>query len=1494
MKTKKVLSAVVAGCMLLGSFTAARAESKATMVIDTSSVVKTTTGDMYGISTDYSIDDMSIKDYEAGDTSPNPNMVKAFNEYKIPLVRLGEGALKIFEWKKAIGALSERENQTLWNQTGIVKAGPIEKINLHEAINKDAAFTVTLNMTTDSAQDAADFAQFLTGSASSEWGAKRAAMGHAAPVNVRLYELGNELDWGDDAITVETYIAKCKEFVAAIKAVQPDARFAAHANTAAYNGVARNDPSDWREWHKAILADAELAGEIDYLAVHAYYSHYSNEVMDKVIGAVESDIAASAGANRIKIFLSEYAESVYTYGDQTTNPHNMEGVLQTADMLSRMTYHTGIESATYHGIYSSHWQNVVYDSATGKMQLNAIGNLLKMFTEYGVGDILESTFTGFEKDKRSSGATGVAIRTEDGRINLIMSNKAADAANVDISFSDNSKYRIVKETRISADSLEADITNTENKIAINKYYSNGAAVSSYTLPAYSVCAVTLEKTASAEKTVLYSNDFSTASEFKVEGTGTAAAENGKLVLYSGDEMTLTNNYAYLPFNNTSAAFRYEADITVDAVNFDEAMLGIILNADASGGVLQNGNMIRFRGSAADEVVYTDGIDGASIATAVTSGLAAGYSAHITVDASTDGTVELYINGERAYSRSGGLKNSTGYTGFLFNDVNCSVDNACISNYSETPVSMTDIEKNFTYTENFDNVENGKLPEGWEVMNGGVIAGVEDGALIIESRDWSKPGWVRIGNIPNVNRAGLTMEADVTAIAQDEDARNAGSRNKGGFAYMADGENLSTAGRLTFWNQGEFTESGQNEKPTANGMEDGFQTLGTTSKIKLVFTGATSPDIYVNGKKYTYYNLTGTAQNSGDVGLFAVAAKIKFDNVKITGMRTTSVESDKVVEKLVDFRYEENFDDVTDGTLPAGWKTYNDATASVKNGKLVLDMKEWYSQCGVLIPGLEKVLRDGLVIEGDVTLNSYDASARSYGTRNQYGFGYMKADGYIGSAGILTWWPQVEFRETGIENPATASTASVLGSSTEYNVTNKTVRLKLVFSGNSSPSVFIDGTECKENYYPLTGTTGNIGAIGLMGRVANATYDNIVITGKKYETLVDESTYAAEFTTGTNEFESAQAAVNAVKVTETAADGTKTDVTADAIITPAVDGTDCTITVEYGGKVIATLKAKIAAAVAETFVYEESFDTLADGTLPSGWTVYDYDAGWSGKVSAKVQDGALVLKSEEWYRGGYLLLDLDDVQRKGLTFEADITKAGSIGGNPNNSKAGIAYMAAVNADGTAAGSHVSLFTDVTSTNHRVYVGRNGDKLTDYSIDPAEGEQSITDGGTVNLKIVSNSDTSTPDIYINGVKKNNWTVDDTTTLTSGRIGFFAYNSAVKIDNVKITGTRTKEMTLKSEIKLNSARYDGEKLALSVDAQSADANITNAMCVAAAYDKQSGELKAMSAVKLWNTAAYKNGRISLEIPGIADYSAEKYDVKVIITDKQSMKPLSACVIY
>ena len=1492
MKTKKVLSAVVAGFMLLGSVPAAMAESKTAMTIDTSEIVKTVSKNMYGISMDYSIDNPMIKDYAEKDTSPNPNMIKAFNEFEIPVVRLGEAGSKKLNWKQAIGDVDSRASQTLWGQTGIVAAGPVELVNAFEAINKNTAFTITLNMTTDSAQDAADFAQFLTGDASTEWGAKRAAMGRTAPVNVRLYELGNEVDYGDGAITADEYIAKCKEFITAVKAVDPDARFAAIANTAAYNGIQNNDPSDWREWHRAILADNGLVNEIDYISVHAYYSNYKNEIMDQLIGFVESDINASAGANRIKIFLSEYAESIYTYGDVTTNPHNMEGLLQTADMLSRMTYHPGIEAATYHGIYSSNWRNIVYRTDTGEMYLNGIGNLLKMFNEYGVGDVVKSDFSSFVKNQRSNKSTGVAIKAKDGRINLIFTNKSDTADEVEINFSDNAKYKIVKETKISADSLTADIEVGENKIAINKYYSNGSEISSYTLPPYSICAVSLEKAADVSKNVLYSEDFSGAPSFEVAGDGTATVEDGKLVL---EDTSLSNNYVYLPYNNTNSEFRFEADITVDALNNDGAFNGIIINADAQQGELQNGNMIRFSGNTVDEVVYTDGVNGNAVVSANAGAFEAGYSAHYMLDVSADGTVALYINGEKAYSRTGGLKNNSGYMGFYFCDANYSVDNVVVSNYSESAADMTDIESVFKYSENFDNVPNGKLPDGWEAMSGGVHAGVEDGALILESTDWSNPGWVRIGNLPNVSRAGLTIEADVTALSYNESARAAGARNQGGFTYMADGEKLSTGGRLAFYNQCEFAEPGKDGKPTANGLTDGFETLGTTSNLKLVFTGQKSPDVYVNGTKYTYYNIADTVQNSGGIGLFATAAKIKFDNVKVTGIKTTTVESDKVVEKLVDFRYEESFDNVTDGTLPAGWTLFKDAAASVSGGKLVLNAQEWWSQCGVLIGGLDNVQRDGLTIEADVTLNSYNESARGSGVRNQYGFGYMKnGDTYLGSTGILTWFPQAEFRETCAEKAATVSTASVLGASDSYNVIGKTVRMKLVFSGSSSPKLFLDGTECSGSYYPITGTTGNIGAIGLMGRAANATYDNIVITGKKLEKVVSESTYTAEFTTGTNEFESAQAAVNAVKVTETAADGTKTDVTADAAITSAVDGTDCTITVEYGGKVIATLKAKIAAPVSETFIYEENFDTFADGTLPAGWTVYDYDAGWSGKVSAKVQDGALVLKSAEWWRGGYLLFDLENVQRKGLTIEADITKAGSASGNTNNSKAGIAYMAEVNADGTAAGSHVSLFTDVTSAAHRVYVGRNGDKLTDYSFNAAEGEKSITDGGTVKLKIVSNSDTSTPDIYINGVKKNGWTVDDTTTLTSGKIGFYAFDSTVKIDNIVITGTRAKEKTVSSSITLNSARFDGEKLALSVDAKSADANITNAMCVAAAYDKQTGELKAMSAVKTWNTTAYKNGRISLEIPGIADYSAEKYDVKVIITDKQSMKPLSACVIY
>ncbi|MBQ1271211.1 MAG: hypothetical protein IIY11_06085, partial [Clostridia bacterium] len=208
-----------------------------------------------------------------------------------------------------------------------------------------------------------------------------------------------------------------------------------------------------------------------------------------------------------------------------------------------------------------------------------------------------------------------------------------------------------------------------------------------------------------------------------------------------------------------------------------------------------------------------------------------------------------------------------------------------------------------------------------------------------------------------------------------------TRPKTGFMYMIDGADMSSGGLYTFYPQAEFTEVGSSSAPTASassiyGEGEGFL-ANETVKLRLVFaSGTKSPDVYINGTKLTYYNATNTTQNSGYLGLMMRACKAEFDNIKIMGTKTSEYPASELVTKLVDFTYEENFDDYVNGQLPAGWKLYEDyngaaitpakATASVQNGALEMKSPEWYNFAYVMLENLGEVQREGLTIEADFT------------------------------------------------------------------------------------------------------------------------------------------------------------------------------------------------------------------------------------------------------------------------------------------------------------------------------------------------------------------------------------------------------------------------------------------------------------------------------------------------------------------------------------------------
>ena len=100
-------------------------------------------------------------------------------------------------------------------------------------------------------QDALDLIEFANGATNTTWGAKRAALGHPEPFNMKMLGVGNE-QWG------QQYIDRYTKFAEAIKAKYPDIQLVSAAGP---------DPADQRfqfAWSKLRALHADIIDEHSY------------------------------------------------------------------------------------------------------------------------------------------------------------------------------------------------------------------------------------------------------------------------------------------------------------------------------------------------------------------------------------------------------------------------------------------------------------------------------------------------------------------------------------------------------------------------------------------------------------------------------------------------------------------------------------------------------------------------------------------------------------------------------------------------------------------------------------------------------------------------------------------------------------------------------------------------------------------------------------------------------------------------------------------------------------------------------------------------------------------------------------------------------------------------------------------------------------------------------------------------------------------------------
>lgn len=403
-------------------------------------------------------------------------------------------------WKQAVGPVAQRPvvRFTPWDKPAPNRCGPAEIVAAIRAADAQARFVWTVDIENPDPDDAADLAEYLTGTTGNprggtDWAAVRRSDGLADPVPVVLWELGNETDWRkpEERLSADAYVERCRRAIAAIRSVAPDARFAPHAATAPWAWQDRFK-EDWRTWHRAILAG--LAADIDHLVFHPYYFGYPTAVIDRYMDQIREDIRATTGGSRIGLYISEHglwpnAAEGQPWETSWWKTHGLPGCLATAQFLNRVAARDDIGPVTYHSLSCGPWGAVYRTRDGGRLWSTGIADLFRLYRDHLGTLVLRSGLDGAQCDPAAEDCSLTALASRrDGTVAVLLANRSPSQRRVEVVLASGA-WRIASAQRLSGDGPEA--RNTPDHAAIRIDPVTVADLSRVDLPARTVTGLIL-------------------------------------------------------------------------------------------------------------------------------------------------------------------------------------------------------------------------------------------------------------------------------------------------------------------------------------------------------------------------------------------------------------------------------------------------------------------------------------------------------------------------------------------------------------------------------------------------------------------------------------------------------------------------------------------------------------------------------------------------------------------------------------------------------------------------------------------------------------------------------------------------------------------------------------------------------------------------------------------------------------------------------------------
>src|SRR5664280_898111 len=195
--------------------------------------------------------------------------VDAMKELKITNMRWpGGNYVSGYNWQDGIGPIDKRPVRInlAWGGFDNNHVGTDEWIALNKAIGSENIVCVNLGL--GNITDACNWLEYCNYKKGTWFSDLRAKNGHPDPYNVKIWDLGNEVDgtpWELGHKTADDYVKIGREAAKAMKSIDNTIKFVA-------SGSSYYEPTgQWVEWNRKVLIG--LGDLIDYISIHRYWEN---------------------------------------------------------------------------------------------------------------------------------------------------------------------------------------------------------------------------------------------------------------------------------------------------------------------------------------------------------------------------------------------------------------------------------------------------------------------------------------------------------------------------------------------------------------------------------------------------------------------------------------------------------------------------------------------------------------------------------------------------------------------------------------------------------------------------------------------------------------------------------------------------------------------------------------------------------------------------------------------------------------------------------------------------------------------------------------------------------------------------------------------------------------------------------------------------------------------------------------------------------------------